>query len=343
MTSNRQIVLAQRPEGMPDESHLQLQDGAMPQAGAGEVLVKTLYMSLDPYMRGRMSAAKSYAASVAEGAVMEGATISEVLESNDASLAVGDFVLGGGGWQEYAALPAKGVRKLDPDTAPISTAVGVLGMTGFTAYVGLDEIGQPKAGETVVVSAAAGAVGQVVGQIARIKGCRVVGVAGAPDKCRHVIDAYGFDACVNYKDADFADQLAAACPDGVDVYFENVGGLVFDTVRGLLNDFARIPVCGRIAHYNDSEAPPGPDRLVAFMGQVLVKRLRVQGFIQFDYAHRAGDFQRDMGAWVRNGDVRYQEDIVDGLENAVDAFQGLLQGRNRGKLLVRVAPDPTRD
>jgi hypothetical protein len=280
---------------------------------------------------------------VAEGAVMEGATVGEVVESYDDSFAVGDFVLAHGGWQEYAVQPAKGLRKLEPDAAPISTAVGVLGMTGFTAYTGLDEIGQPKAGETVVVSAAAGAVGQVVGQIARIKGCRVVGVAGADDKCRHVVQAYGFDACVNYKDDDFAEQLAAACPDGIDVYFENVGGVVFETVRGLLNDFARIPVCGRIAHYNDSEAPPGPDRLVAFMGQVLVKRLRVQGFIQFDFSHRSGDFQRDMGAWVRSGDIRYQEDIVDGLENAVDAFQGLLQGRNRGKLLVRVAPDPTRD
>lgn len=342
MTVNRQIILAQRPQGMPDESHLQLQDGEMPQPGPGEVLVKNIYMSLDPYMRGRMSAAKSYAASVAEGAVMEGATVSEVVESNDDSVAVGDFVLASGGWQEYSVQPAKGVRKLDPGAAPISTAVGVLGMTGFTAYVGLDEIGEPKAGETVVVSAAAGAVGQVVGQIARIRGCRVVGVAGAEDKCRHVVDAYGFDACVNYKDDDFPEQLAAACPDGIDVYFENVGGIVFDTVRGLLNDFARMPVCGRIAHYNDSDAPPGPDRLVAFMGQVLVKRLRVQGFIQFDYASRVGDFQRDMSAWVRSGEVRYQEDIVDGLENAVDAFQGLLQGRNRGKLLVQVAPDPTR-
>jgi len=343
MTINRQIILAKRPTGMPDDSHLQLQEGIAAKPGPGEVLVKTLYMSLDPYMRGRMSAAKSYATSVAEGAVMEGATVGEVVESYDDSFAVGDFVLAHGGWQEYAVQPAKGLRKLDPDAAPISTAVGVLGMTGFTAYTGLDEIGQPKAGETVVVSAAAGAVGQVVGQIARIKGCRVVGVAGADDKCRHVVQAYGFDACVNYKDDDFAEQLAAACPDGIDVYFENVGGVVFETVRGLLNDFARIPVCGRIAHYNDSEAPPGPDRLVAFMGQVLVKRLRVQGFIQFDFRHRSGDFQRDMGAWVRSGEVRYQEDIVDGLENAVDAFQGLLQGRNRGKLLVRVAPDPTRD
>lgn len=343
MTRNRQIILASRPTGMPDDRHLQIRDGDMPRPGPGEVLVKTIYMSLDPYMRGRMSAAKSYAASVAEGAVMEGATVGEVVESNDNGFAVGDYVLAHGGWQEYAVQPAQGLRRLDPEIAPISTAVGVLGMTGFTAYVGLDEIGQPKSGETVVVSAAAGAVGQVVGQIARIKGCRVVGAAGADDKCRHVIDAYGFDACVNYKDDDFPDQLAVACPDGIDVYFENVGGVVFDAVRGLLNDFARMPVCGRIAHYNDSDAPPGPDRLVAFMGQVLVKRLRVQGFIQFDFRHRADDFQRDMGAWLRSGEIRYQEDIVDGLENAVDAFQGLLQGRNRGKLLVQVAPDPTRD
>lgn len=341
MTINRQIVLAERPEGMPNERHLQLREASVVAPGDGQVLVRTIYLSLDPYMRGRMSAAKSYAASVEIGAVMEGATVGEVVESRADDFQPGDLVLGSGGWQEYACLPAAAVRKLDPAQAPISTAVGVLGMPGFTAYVGLDEIGQPQSGETVVVSAAAGAVGQVVGQIARIRGARVVGVAGADDKCRHVVEAYGFHTCVNYKADDFTDQLAAACPDGIDVYFENVGGTVFEAVRGLLNDFARIPVCGRIAHYNDSEAPPGPDRLVAFMGQVLVKRLRVQGFIQFDYRHRQADFQRDMSAWVRSGEVKYQEDIVDGLENAVDAFQGLLQGRNRGKLLVRVAPDPT--
>ncbi|QJX01407.1 NADP-dependent oxidoreductase [Alcanivorax sp. IO_7] len=341
MSANRQIILAKRPVGMPDDSNLTLQQGQVPEVGEGQVLVRTIYLSLDPYMRGRMSAAKSYAASVEEGAVMEGATVGQVVESRSGDFKQGDYVLCPGGWQEYSVNSPKMMRKLDPTQAPISTAVGVLGMPGFTAYVGLDEIGKPQKGETVVVSAAAGAVGQVVGQIAKIQGCRVVGVAGAEDKCKHVVDAYGFDACVNYKDADFRDQLKKACPDGIDVYFENVGGDTFDAVMELVNDFARIPVCGRIAHYNDTEMPQGPDRLPGFMGKVLVKRLLIKGFIQFDYAHRGPDFQRDMSAWIRDGKVHYQEDVVDGLENAVSAFQGLLQGKNRGKLLVRVGEDPT--
>ena len=215
-------------------------------------------------------------------------------------------------------------------------------MPGFTAYAGLLEIGQPKEGETVVVSAASGAVGQVVGQIAKLKGCRVVGVAGAPDKCQHVVEAYGFDACVNYKDEDFDAQLKAACPDGIDIYFENVGGKVFDAVMKQVNDFARIPLCGRIAHYNDTEAPQGPDQLPAFLTKLLVKRILIKGFIQFDYAHLMKDFVRDMSTWMQAGKIQYQEDIVQGLENTVDAFQGLLTGRNRGKLLVQVSEDPTR-
>ncbi len=342
MSTNRQIILAKRPAGMPDSSHLPLVEAPMPEPGDGEVLVRTIYLSLDPYMRGRMSAAKSYAASVAEGAVMEGQTVGQVVSSRHDDFAKGDFVLAPGGWQAYAAVAGKQLRKLDTHAAPISTALGLLGMPGFTAYVGLEEIGKPQSGETVVVSAAAGAVGQVVGQIARIKGCRVVGVAGADDKCRHVVETYGFDACVNYKADDFVDQLAAACPNGIDVYWENVGGKVFEAAMGLVNDFARIPVCGRIAHYNDSEAPAGPDRLPGFMGRILVKRLLFKGFIQFDYAYRRKDFARDMSAWVRAGEVCYQEDIVEGLENAVNAFQGLLSGRNRGKLLIQVGDDPTR-
>lgn len=337
MTVNRQIILAKRPVGMPDESNLKLQEGTVPEVADGQVLVRTVYLSLDPYMRGRMSAAKSYAASVAEGTVMEGATVGQVVESRSADFQPGDYVLARGGWQEYSVEPGKNLRKLDPAVAPISTAVGVLGMPGFTAYVGLAEIGKPQQGETVVVSAAAGAVGQVVGQIAKIHGCRVVGVAGAADKCEHVVSAYGFDACVNYKDDDFEAQLARACPDGIDVYFENVGGKVFEAVLKHVNDFARIPVCGRIAHYNDTGLPQGPDHLPGFMGKVLVNRLLVKGFIQFDYIHRAADFQRDMSGWIRDGKVKYQEDIVEGLENAVDAFQGLLQGRNRGKLLIQVS------
>ncbi|WP_349557954.1 NADP-dependent oxidoreductase [Marinobacter sp. NFXS9] len=342
MATNQQIILAARPTGMPDESHLVLQEAPMPEPADGEVLLKTIYLSLDPYMRGRMSDAASYANPVAVGDVMTGGTVSEVVESRYDGLAPGDIVLSHAGWQAYSTAPGMALRKLDPKAAPISTAVGVMGMPGFTAYVGLLDLGQPKAGETVVVSAAAGAVGQVVGQIAKLKGCRVVGVAGAEDKCRHVVEAYGFDACVNYKDDDFEAQLDEACPDGIDVYFENVGGKVFDAVMKRVNVFARIPVCGRIAHYNQTELPEGPDRLIPFMGKVLVKRLMLRGFIQTDHIERQPDFLKDMAGWIQSGQVKYQEDIVDGLENAVSAFQGLLEGRNRGKMLVRVAADPTR-
>ncbi|MEH6561383.1 MAG: zinc-binding dehydrogenase, partial [Marinobacter sp.] len=271
-----------------------------------------------------------------------GQTISEVVISNSTAVSAGDYVLSSNGWQRYAVANADTLVKLDPAQAPISTGVGVLGMPGFTAYVGLLLFGQPKQGDTVVVSAAAGAVGQVVGQIAKMRGCRVVGVAGAPDKCDHVVREYGFDACVNYKDDDFEAQLEKACPDGIDIYFENVGGRVFDAVMTLVNDFARIPICGRIAHYNQTSLPEGPDRLVPFMGKILVKRLMLRGFIQSDHLEHLADFRRDMSQWIQDGNIHYQEDIVDGLENAVSAFQGLLQGKNRGKMLVRVAPDPTR-
>lgn len=341
MPKNEQVILAERPTGMPDETHLVLQEGAMPEAAEGEVVLKTLYLSLDPYMRGRMNNAASYAKPVELGQVMEGATVSEVMESRYEGLAPGDIVLGYCGWQRYASAPGKALRKLDPAQAPITTALGVMGMPGFTAYVGLLDLGQPRVGETVVVSAAAGAVGQVVGQLARIRGCRVVGVAGADDKCRRVTETYGFDACINHKADDFEQQLDAACPDGIDVYFENVGGRVFDAVMKRVNDFARIPVCGRIAHYNQTELPEERDRLIPFMGKVLVKRLMLRGFIQSDHLERQHDFLNDMGEWLRQGQVHYQEDIVEGLENAVSAFQGLLRGDNRGKLMVRVAPDPT--
>ncbi|OHY78857.1 NADP-dependent oxidoreductase [Marinobacter sp. AC-23] len=342
MDKNQQYILAKRPIGMPDEHSLKLQDSALPEPGEGQALLKTIYLSLDPYMRGRMNDAASYAKSVELGEVMGGQTISEVVISNSTAVSAGDYVLSSNGWQRYAVANADTLVKLDPAQAPISTGVGVLGMPGFTAYVGLLLFGQPKQGDTVVVSAAAGAVGQVVGQIAKMRGCRVVGVAGAPDKCDHVVREYGFDACVNYKDDDFEAQLEKACPDGIDIYFENVGGRVFDAVMTLVNDFARIPICGRIAHYNQTSLPEGPDRLVPFMGKILVKRLMLRGFIQSDHLEHLADFRRDMSQWIQDGNIHYQEDIVDGLENAVSAFQGLLQGKNRGKMLVRVAPDPTR-
>ena len=241
-------------------------------------------------------------------------------------------MLGFGGWQEFALSPASALRKLDPGAAPISTALGVLGMPGMTAYVGLTEIGQPKAGETVVVAAASGAVGSVVGQIARIKGCRAVGIAGGAEKCRFVANDLGFDACVDHHADDFAARLAAACPDGIDVYFENVGGAVQQAVWPLLNDFARVPVCGLIAQYDATAAVPGPDMI-----SVLRKRLTVRGFIVSDFSARLGDFLREAGEWLRSGRLKYREHVVDGLENAPAAFLGLLQGRNFGKLLVRVA------
>ncbi|MAL98766.1 MAG: NADP-dependent oxidoreductase [Alteromonadaceae bacterium] len=338
----KKIVLAARPEGMPTAEHLQEERLEVPRPGEGEMLLRTLYLSLDPYMRGRMSAAKSYAAPVEIGGVMEGATVCEVVESRLDGYQPGEYVLAGAGWQTHAVSNGKGVRKLDPAKAPLTTALGVMGMPGFTAYAGLLELGQPRSGETVVVSAASGAVGQVVGQIARLKGCRVVGIAGADDKCAYVTDELGFDAAVNYKSEDFRDRLAEACPDGIDVYFENVGGKVLAAVLPNLNEFSRMPVCGLIAHYNDTSAPEGPDRLPGFMRTVLAKRVMVRGFIQFDFAPLMPDFVRDMSGWLADGSVRYREDVVQGLENAVDAFQGLLEGRNRGKLIVQVGEDPTR-
>ncbi|MCG8696063.1 MAG: NADP-dependent oxidoreductase [Minwuiales bacterium] len=339
--TNRQIVLAARPVGAPKESDFDMVETAVPAPGDGEMLCRTLYLSLDPYMRGRISDAKSYAAPVEIGSVMVGGTVSEVVESNIGGFSPGDIAVTGNGWQEYALSDGKGVRKLDPSLAPISTGVGVLGMPGFTAYVGLLDHGRPKPGETVVVSAASGAVGAVVGQIAKLNGCRAVGIAGAPEKCAYVTEELGFDACVSHRDDNLAEALAAACPNGIDVYFENVGGPVFEAVLPLLNPFSRIPVCGLISQYNATELPPGPNLLPALMRQVLTRKVAIRGFIQSDHLERMPDFINDMPGWIRDGRIKYREDIVDGLENAVSAFQGLLEGRNFGKLLVRVAPDPT--
>lgn len=337
MLKNKKFTLVQRPVGMPDETHLKLEETDIPAAGDGQVLLKTRYLSLDPYMRGRMNDSASYSTPVGLGEVMAGEAVSEVLESHHPDLSVGDMVLGRTGWQTHSVASADTLSRIDPELAPLSAWLGVFGMPGFTAYVGLLEFGKPKSGETVVVSAASGAVGQVVGQIAKMEGCRVVGVAGADDKCQHVVDHYGFDACVNYKDDDFEDQLRAACPDGIDVYFENVGGKVFEAVMRQVNNFARIPVCGRIAHYNQTKLPEGPDRLIPFMGKILIKRLMFRGFIQSDHNELLPHFRRDMGQWLKEGKVKYQEDVVEGFENTLNAFQGQLQGRNRGKLVIKVS------
>ncbi len=337
-TMNRRVVLASRPHGDPAEENFRMEETPIPTPEQGQVLLRTLFLSLDPYMRGRMNAGKSYAPPVEIGHVMGGATISEVLESKAAGFAPGDVVASQSGWQEYGVADAKGLRKVDAEIAPISTALGILGMTGMTAWSGMRNIGQPKPGETVVVAAAAGAVGSAVGQIAKIQGCRAVGVAGGPEKCRRVVSELGFDACIDHRSPHFAHELRAACPDGIDVYFENVGGAVLEAVLPLLNDFARVPVCGLISQYCATELPSGPDRSSLLMGAVLVKRLTLRGFIVSDFFSQFGEFTREMSGWVREGRIRYHEDIVDGLENAVHAFQGLLKGKNFGKLLIRVAP-----
>jgi len=330
--TNRQILLKSRPEGTPGLDNFELVQRPIPEPREGEVLMRTRYLSLDPYMRGRMSAAKSYAKPAAVGEPMVGGTVGEVVTSRHPGYAAGDLVLGYGGWQEYALSNGTGLRKLDLAAAPVSTALGVLGMPGMTAYVGLLEIGQPKPGETVVVAAASGAVGSVVGQIAKIKGARAIGIAGGAEKCRFVAAELGFDACIDHRAGDFAQQLATACPKGIDVYFENVGGAVQQTVWPLLNDFARVPVCGLIVQYSATSPMPGPD-----MVSVLRKRLLLRGFIVWDFATRQDDFLRDVGDWIRTGRIKYREDIVDGLERAPAAFLGMLQGKNFGKMLVRVA------
>lgn len=339
-TLNRQIQLASRPVGAPTAANFHLATTAVPVAGPGQLLLRTVYLSLDPYMRGRMSDAASYAASVAIGATMVGATVCRVQSSQHAGFAVGDWVLAYTGWQDYALSDGTGLTKLDSGLARPSYALGVLGMPGFTAYMGLLDIGAPKAGETVVVAAATGAVGSVVGQIAKLKGCRVVGIAGGADKCRSAVQELGFDACVDHHSPDLAALLAAACPKGIDVYFENVGGKVFDAVLPLLNTAARVPVCGLIAQYNATALPEGPDRSPLLMRTLLTKRIRMQGFIIFDdYGHRYPEFAKDMSQWLAEGKIKFREDIVDGLENAPQAFIGLLEGKNFGKLIVRVAND----
>ena len=334
-----QIRLAARPIGEPKPSDFETVTVPVPEPRDGQLLVRIRYLSLDPYMRGRMSDAKSYAALLNVGDVIIGGTVAEVVESRAEGFAPGDLVMAYAGWQTAAVVPAKHVRKIDPATAPGSTALSVLGMPGFTAYAGLLEIGKPKPGETVVVAAATGPVGSAVGQIAKIKGARAVGIAGGPEKCRLLIEHFGFDAAVDHRSPTFAEDLKATVPDGIDVYFENVGGPVTAQAMRHLNTYARIPVCGLIAMYNLTSLPEGPDRLPGFMNKVLTLSLTVRGFIQDEFVpthHEA--FLRDMGEWVRDGQVAYLEDHVAGLESAPEAFIGLLKGANLGKLVVDVAP-----
>jgi NADPH-dependent curcumin reductase CurA len=334
---NRQIVLAARPVGLPKPADFRLVEAPVPEPGPGEMLVRGLYLSLDPYMRGRMSDARSYARPVAIGEVMVGAVVGEVVRSGHPDFAEGDVVEERLGWQEYGISRGRDTRKIDPSLGPVSTALGVLGMPGLTAYFGLLEVGQPRPGETVVVSAASGAVGAAVGQIARIAGCRVVGLAGSQAKVNYLVSELGFDAGIDYKSADLDAALADACPRGVDVYFDNVGGSITEAVTRHVNLFARIAVCGLISQYNleKPELAPRNERFV------LVNRVRVQGFIVSDFYARRDEALRHLAEWVRQGRLRYREDVVDGLENAPAAFVGMLQGKNFGKQLVRLAEPRT--
>jgi NADPH-dependent curcumin reductase len=332
---NRSIVLKSRPHGQPGAENFALIETPLHGPNDGEVLRRTLYLSLDPYMRGRMSDRASYASSVQLNEPMVGGTVSQVVASKDPAFDEGDFVLGYDGWQEYGVSEGKGLRKLDPAQAPLSYFLGVLGMPGMTAYCALLDIGKPKEGETLVVSAAAGAVGSVVGQIAKIKGCGVVGLAGTHEKCRIVTEELGFDACINYKTEDLNTALKETCPHGIDIYYDNVAGPILAAVLGQINLGARIPLVGLISEYNDSTPPPGPN-----LRPLLVKRSLIQGFLVSDYGSWQERFLADMVPWVREGRVKVLEQIVEGLENAPAAFGGLFTGDNTGKLIVRVSQDP---
>ncbi|SDR23876.1 hypothetical protein SAMN05519103_01408 [Rhizobiales bacterium GAS113] len=332
MAMNKRVLLKSRPKGWVTEADFQIDEAPIPQPGDGQVLVRNHWLSLDPYMRGRMNDTKSYAAKAELGEVMVGGTVGEVLESRDPSLKPGDFVVGSLGWQQYGTASAKTFRRIDTKAAPAQAYLGVVGMPGVTAWVGLLTIGEPKPGETVVVSAASGAVGSVVGQIAKLKGARAVGVAGGPEKCRYVVDELKFDACVDYKSPDFVKSLEAATPKGVDVYFENVGGEVLDAVSRRFNAFARMPLCGLISQYNETN-PMGLRHLHAF----LTNRVKLQGFIVSDKLELWPPALKDLAEWVSSGKIKYRESIAHGLDNAPKAFIGLLKGENFGKQLVKLA------
>ncbi|HAS8424125.1 TPA: NADP-dependent oxidoreductase [Vibrio vulnificus] len=334
--TNRQIVLASRPVGAPTAENFALKQSDIPTPAQGEMLLRSVYLSLDPYMRGRMSDAKSYADPVGIDEVMVGGTVCQVEASNHAEFEVGEWVLAYTGWQDYALSNGEGLIKLGKQPSHPSYALGVMGMPGFTAYMGLLDIGQPKEGDTLVVAAATGAVGSMVGQIGKLKGCRVIGIAGGEEKCQFAKETLGFDECIDHKATDFAEQLAKVCHNGIDIYFENVGGKVFDAVMPLLNTGARIPLCGLISQYNATSLPESPDRMSMLMAQLLIKRIKMQGFIIFDdYGHRYGEFAADMSQWLAQGKIHYREHLVQGLENAPDAFIGLLEGKNFGKMVVQ--------
>ena len=333
----RQIVLAARPQGKPRLTDFRLEETSIPTLGDGQVLLQVKYLSLDPYMRGRMDDRKSYAKPLQLGDVMTGESVARVMVSRHPGYSEGDVVLAQTGWRTHALLDRPSLRKLDTAVAPVTTGLGVLGMPGFTAYSGLCVIGKPKSGETVVVAAASGPVGSLVGQLAKISGARAVGIAGGPQKCAYVKDELGFDAVVDHHSSNFAAELKAACPNGIDVYFENVGGVIWQAVFPLLNNFARVPVSGLIAQYNGVEKGDSTDQLPATMHEILSKSLTIRGFINYEFATEYySAFLKEVGTGIAEGRIHYREDFVDGLENAPEAFIGMLEGRNFGKLIVRV-------
>ena len=338
-TDNERIVFAKRPEGWPTAETFRLEKTSLPDLKDDDVLLKTLFISVDPYMRGRMNTARSYVAPFAVGEPLTGGIVAEVVESRYPHLNGGDVVVADLPWQRYNAVAGNRVRKVDANTVPPGAYLSILGLTGLTAYFGLMDIGRPKAGETVVVSGAAGAVGSTVGQIAKIAGCRVVGIAGTADKVRYLVDELGFDAAVNYKSPGFQNELKAACPDGVDIYFDNVGGSVTDLVILLLNDFARIPLCGQISLYNAEQIELGP-RVFPIL---LTRRALLKGFIVSDYAARFGEAVPQLAEWLKVGKLKYSETVLEGFDQVPQAFLGLFRGENIGKQLVRVAaPKPKR-
>ncbi len=332
---NRQITLASRPVGYPKESDFNLVEVPIPTPGDGEVLVKTLYLSVDPYMRGRINAAKSYAANVEIDEVMVGSVIAEVIETNHSNVEVGDIVNAGIGWQEYGVVGGNGLRKIDPTIAPISTAGGILGMPGLTAYFGLLEVGKLQERETVFVSGAAGAVGSVVGQIAKIKGCRVVGSAGTDEKVAYIVDELGFDDAFNYKEVtDYHEELQRLFPDGIDVYFDNVGGVITDAVFLNLRIKGRVVICGQISQYNLEKPETGP----RFLWHMITKRARIEGFLVSEFADQHAEALVEMSEWVRQGKLKYRETVEEGgIESAPAAFISMLKGGNIGKQLVKIA------
>lgn len=331
---NRQILLAARPLGFPKDSDFKLSESPVPTPSDGQILVRSIYLSVDPYMRGRMNDVKSYAPPVPIGGVMGGGVVGRVVESKNVEFQTSDIVEGRFGWQDYAVSSGQGVRKIDPALAPISTALGILGMPGLTAYFGLLDIGKPQPGDTVVVSGAAGAVGSLAGQIAKIKGCRVVGIAGADDKVEYLTGELGFDGAFNYKtDRDYYEKLRELCPNGIDVYFDNVGGEISDAAMRLINTKARISICGQISQYNLEKPELGP----RVFTMLLVKQARAEGFLVFQFLERYPEGLKQISNWIKEGKLKYKEDIEEGLENTPRAFMAMLKGRNTGKQLVKVS------